>query len=249
MTMELSNIGVATAFAAGVISFLSPCVLPLVPGYISYVAGRSLPEAPARGGAVLAAGLPAALLSIFFVLGFSTVFVILGASATALGQLLQTYRYELGVVGGVVIVGFGLFTLGLVRPAWLQREARFHLAVSGGRPAAAYLLGLAFAFGWTPCIGPILGAILTVGAASATVTDGVALLGIYSLGLGIPFLLAALFTDRLLVKLKLLGRVGRILKVFAGGIMILMGIGMITGQLSAFAYWLLETFPILGEIG
>ncbi|HLC09111.1 MAG TPA: cytochrome c biogenesis protein CcdA [Methyloceanibacter sp.] len=247
--MELSNIGVAAAFAAGIISFLSPCVLPLVPGYVSYIAGRSVPTPAAPGGMALAAGLPAAFLSIFFVLGFATVFIILGASATALAQLLQSYRYELGVVGGVVIVGFGLFTLGLIRPVWLQRDARFHLAVSGGRPAAAYLLGLAFAFGWTPCIGPILGAILTVGAASATVTDGITLLGIYSLGLGIPFLLAALFTDRLMAKLKLLGRAGRFLKIFAGAIMILMGIGMITGQLSVFAYWLLETFPILGQIG
>lgn len=245
--LEISNIGLLTAFAAGAISFLSPCVLPLVPGYVSYVAGRTVAD-DATGGA-MAMRLPAVGLSLCFVLGFSTVFVLLGASATALGQLLLIYRYELNLVGGAVIILFGLFLMGLIRPMWLMREFRFHGAIPGGRPVSAYVLGLAFAFGWTPCIGPILGAILTVSAASATVSAGIALLGVYSLGLGVPFLLAALFTDSLMARLKAIGRVGRLLQLVAGALLILMGIAMMTGYLSAFSYWLLDTFPTLGSIG
>ena len=245
--LDISNIGLLTAFAAGLISFLSPCVLPLVPGYVSYVAGRSVIEPNAGGAAALR--MPALGLSICFVLGFSTVFVLLGATATALGRLLLAYRYELNIVGGAIVIVFGLFILGLVRPGWMERDLRFHAVLSGGRPVAAYVLGLGFAFGWTPCIGPVLGAILTVSAASATAANGVALLAVYSLGLGVPFLIAALFTDRLATRLKAIGRIGRLLQVIAAGIMIAMGFAMITGQLPAFAFWLLETFPMLGRIG
>lgn len=245
--MQSASLGIGISFTAGLLSFLSPCVLPLVPGYVSYVAGRSVVE-PGTGGAV-ALRMPALWLSVCFVLGFSTVFVLLGATATALGRLLLAYRYELNIVGGAIIIAFGIFMLGLVRPGWLERDLRFHAALRGGRPVAAYVLGLGFAFGWTPCIGPVLGAILTVSAASATAMDGVALLAIYSLGLGVPFLLAAVFTDTLAARLKAIGRIGRILQVIAAGIMILMGIAMITGQLSAFGFWLLETFPVLGRIG
>jgi len=243
---EISNIGLLTAFAAGAISFLSPCVLPLVPGYVSYVAGGAIPRD--SGGSALALRLPAVGLSVCFVLGFSTVFVLLGASATALGQLLLNYRYELNIVGGVIVILFGLFLIGLVRSTWLMREFRFHAAIPGGRPFSAYVLGLAFAFGWTPCIGPVLGAILTVSAASATVSGGVALLATYSLGLGVPFLLAALFTDGLMARLKAMGRIGWLLQLAAGVVLVVMGLAMITGQLSAFAYWFLETFPVLGRI-
>ena len=244
---EISGIGILTAFLAGAISFLSPCVLPLVPGYVSYIAGRSVTGGP--GGNAAALRLPAVGLSACFILGFSTVFILLGASATALGQLLLAYRYELNFVGGAVVILFGLFLIGLLRPTLLMREFRFHTAIPGGRPFSAYVLGLAFAFGWTPCIGPILGAILTVGAASATVAGGVALLAIYSLGLGVPFLLAALFTDGLAARLKTFGRLGRVLQIAAGLILVLMGIAMMTGQLSAFSYWLLNAFPVLAEIG
>ncbi|MGH6663079.1 MAG: cytochrome c biogenesis CcdA family protein [Rhodospirillales bacterium] len=243
---EISNIGMLSAFVAGIISFLSPCVLPLVPGYVSYVAGHSLAD---RKGGVLALRLPALGLSGSFVLGFSTVFVLLGASATALGQSLLEYRYELNIVGGAIVILFGLFVMGAMRLPWLQRDFRFHLEIPGGRPVSAYVLGLAFGFGWTPCIGPILGAILTVSAASATVAGGVALLGIYSLGLGVPFLLAALFTDGLLARIKAIGRIGRALQLLAGAVMVLMGVAMMTGRLTEFSYWLLEAFPVLGTIG
>lgn len=234
-------------FVAGIISFLSPCVLPLVPGYVSYIAGQTIPDSTASKGLIVR--MQALALSTCFVLGFATVFVILGASATALGQALISYRYELNLVGGVIVIGFGLFATGLLRPAWLQRNFQVDIVLPGGRPVAAFLLGMAFAFGWTPCIGPILGAILTVSAASATVAKGVTLLAVYSLGLAIPFLLAALFTGDLLARIKLIGRVGRLLQILAGAIMVLMGIAMITGQLSRFSFWLLETFPWLSTIG
>lgn len=230
----ISNIGILTAFVAGLVSFLSPCVLPLVPGYVSYVAGRTAVGAPA--GDTLARRVPAAGLSLCFVLGFSTVFIALGASATALGQMLISYRYELNIVGGAVVILFGLFLAGVIHPAWMMREARFHADVPGGRAASAYVLGVAFAFGWTPCIGSILGAILTVGAASATVSQGIALLAIYSLGLGVPFLLAALFTAGLTRRLKAMRRAGRLLQFAAGAVMVVMGGAMITGQMSSFSF-------------
>ena len=244
---ELSNLGVLTVFAAGLISFVSPCVLPLVPGYVSYIAGRSLHENSAQVS--LSARLPAMGLSTCFILGFSTVFIVLGASATALGQLLLAYRYELNIVGGVIVIAFGLLMLGTLRPAWALRDLRFHLNIPGGQPVSAYVLGLAFGFGWTPCIGPVLGAILTVSVASATVIEGVTLLAIYSLGLGVPFLISAILAGRMARGMSGLRRAGRYVQVAAGGVMILMGIAMITGRLTEFSYWMLDAFPILGTIG
>ena len=242
---DLSLIGLLTAFAAGVISFLSPCVLPLVPGYLSFVAGTSV-ENLRDGAAPRARSLT---LAATFVLGFTAVFVTLGASATALGSVLLSYRYELGILAGFVVILFGLHMLGLTPFNLMDREARFHLDVPGGRTASAFLLGLAFAFGWTPCIGPVLGAILTLGACTADVSKGALLLAVYSAGLGLPFLLAALFTGALLRRLRMLGRAGRNLQRGAGILLLGMGLLMVTGQLEVIAYWLLETFPGLGAIG
>jgi cytochrome c-type biogenesis protein len=243
--VEVSLIGLITAFAAGVVSFLSPCVLPLVPGYVSFVAGSSLEEL--RDGA--APRLQAAMLSTTFVFGFSVVFVALGASATALGSLLLDYRYELGMAAGAIVLLFGLHMLGFTPIRLMHREARFHLDLAGGRALAAFLLGVAFAFGWTPCIGPVLGAILTLSASTADVAKGTFLLAVYSLGLGLPFLLAALFTGTLLARLKALGRAGHHLQRAAGGLLVAMGLLMVTGRLEVIAYWLLETFPALASIG
>ena len=240
----LSGIGLLTSFGAGVISFLSPCVLPLVPGYVSYVAGEALGVTgePIRP--------PAALrLSLCFVLGFSTVFVILGASATSIGQLLLSYRYEANLIGGAVVTLLGLFMMGLARLPWLQREFRLHANLGGGRPVAAYIIGIAFAFGWTPCIGPVLGAILTTSAVSATVPQGIALLSFYSIGLGLPFLAAAIFTDSLMLRLRVFRRLGRTLQLGAGAIVAGMGVFMLTGEMTSFSYWLLDTFPILARLG
>ena len=245
--MSVSIFALLTSFGAGIVSFLSPCVLPLVPGYVSYVAGQSFDGRASE--AAPPKTLAALRLSVFFVLGFSTVFVILGASATALGQLFLSYRYEANLTAGAVVIVFGLLMMGLIRWPWLQQDFRLHLDLPGGRPVAAYVLGLAFAFGWTPCIGPVLGAILTTSAVSATVSQGMVLLSVYSLGLGLPFLAAAAFTDGLFGRLRILGRAGRFLQIGAGGVVVWMGLAMITGQLTAFSYWLLETFPAFAGIG
>jgi cytochrome c-type biogenesis protein len=246
--MEAGAVGLAAAFAAGLISFISPCVLPLVPAYVSFVAGQPLaagarhPDARER--------LAALGLSAFFVLGFSAVFVTLGAGATFLGSLLLQYRYEANLVGGAIVVLFGLLMIGMTRGMpWLLRDFRFHPHFFGGRPVPAFVLGLAFGFGWTPCIGPVLGAILTVSAVQTSPSSGVGLLATYAAGLGVPFLLAALFTRELAGRLKSLSRFGAVMQIAAGLILVLMGLAMMTGQLTAFAYWLLNTFPALGRIG
>jgi cytochrome c-type biogenesis protein len=244
---EVSSLGALTAFVAGIISFLSPCVLPLVPGYVSYMAGYSLQDV--RNPADARARLTALIASLFFVLGFSTVFVALGASATVLGQLLLRHRYEANIVGGAIVVVFGLMTAGVLKLSWFQRDFRLHPHLRGGRPLAAYLLGLAFGFGWTPCVGPVLGAILTLSAVSSNTWGGIALLSAYAFGLGLPFLASAFFTDDLLRRFKSLRRAGRMLQIGAGAIMILMGVAVMTGQLSTFSYWLLQAFPSLARIG
>ena len=241
----ISNIGLITAFSAGLISFLSPCVLPLVPGYISYVSGQTL----GRQGDAGAGRLTTLWLSLCFVLGFSAVFVALGATATAFSRLLLFYRYEATLIGGAIVIVLGVFMTGLIRMPWFQRDVRFHGSIRGGRPLGAFLLGLAFGFGWTPCIGPVLGAILTVSALSSTATAGIVLLAVYSLGLGIPFLLSAAFADRLMQRLKSMRRLGRTLQIGAGGVMVAMGLAMITGTMTAFSFWLLENVPMLARIG
>ncbi len=240
----ITGVLLGSSLAAGVVSFLSPCVLPLVPGYLSYVAGEAigLKGRGSRAGAPL-------LLALFFVLGFSTVFVTMGAAATAIGRLLLAYRYEMSILGGAVIILFGLSMTGVLSLGPLARDWRFHLDLPGGRPVAAYVLGLAFAFGWTPCIGPVLGTILTMSAARATLLQGMALLGLYSLGLGLPFLAVALFTETLVNRLRFLSRVGRFLQFGAGAVVALIGVLIVTGELSTFSYWLLNTFPAFSRLG
>ena len=238
-----SNIGLATAFVAGAVSFLSPCVLPLVPGYVSYVAGQSVtgPGRERRNWRTFG-------LSLSFVLGFTTVFVLLGLGANALSMVLNAYRWQVNLASGLLVITFGLFTAGLLRVPWLQRELRWHGDPPGSGPLAAYFLGTAFAFGWTPCIGPVLGAVLAVSTASPSF-NGIALLSAYSLGLGVPFVLAALFMGGFMEKLRTFRRAGRALKIAAGAIMVVMGVAMITGHLTLFAILMLETFPAFGRIG
>ena len=167
----------------------------------------------------------------------------------SLGQLLLSYRYEANLVGGAVVILFGLFMMGLANLSWLQREFRLHPRLKGGHPVTAYLIGIAFAFGWTPCIGPVLGAILTTSAVSATVLQGIALLSLYSLGLGVPFLVAAVFAESLMIRLRIFGRIGRLLHFGAGAIVAGMGVAILTGELTTLSYWLLDTFPILAKLG
>ena len=243
---EVAGIGVFSVFLAGIISFLSPCVLPLVPGYVSYVTGRSVSEM--RDVKFARARVAILGLSGSFVLGFSSIFIALGASATAIGQLFQTYRSEADVIAGSIIILFGLHMTGLLKLALLNRDFRFMTNSTKGTPLGAYVLGAAFAFGWTPCIGPILGAILTLSAVSTSVGGGVALLSIYSLGLAIPFLLVASFTGVFLNRIKKLGKIGHSLQVASGVLLTLVGVAVMTGYLSSAGTWMLNTFPFFQEI-
>jgi cytochrome c-type biogenesis protein len=245
------DVGYLTAVGAGAISFLSPCVLPLVPPYLCYMAGVSVDDfrgdTPAAGQARARGAL--LLAAVAFVLGFSTVFVALGAGASSIGAFLRAWQQELAIAAGIVIIVMGLNFLGILRIPLLSREARFQ---SGGKPASAlgaYVMGLAFAFGWTPCIGPVLGPILTLAGGRDTVTDGALLLAAYSLGLGIPFLVAAMFSGafmRFLQRFRV--HLGRVEKAI-GALLVVAGILFVTGGVQTASYWLLETFPGLGQLG
>jgi cytochrome c-type biogenesis protein len=243
---ETVTIGILAAFAAGIVSFLSPCVLPLVPAYVSYIAGESYQRRQhLRAGERLAA----LGMSAFFVAGFSVVFVALGASATAVGQLFLRYRYEANLIAGTIVILFGLFMLGMWRwVPWLLRDLRAHPQLRGGNPLAAFVLGIAFAFGWTPCIGPVLGAVLAV-SASGTSAGGVALLAAYAMGLGVPFLFAALFAERASRVLGKLRGTGATLQIGGGLMMVAFGIAMMTGRLADMSIWLLDAVPALGGLG
>jgi len=243
----MTNVTIAAALVAGMLSFLSPCVLPLVPPYIVYLTGVSLErladaevEPRVRRETIVAA--------ILFVLGFSTVFVALGASASAIGGLLRVYSGPLAVLAGIGIIVMGLHFLGLTPIAWLMREKRLEVAKPVGL-WGAYLMGLAFALGWTPCIGPILAAILAVAASQATVLKGAGMLAVYSLGLGVPFLIAALAVEPFAAFLaRFRAHLGLVEKTM-GGLLVLTGIAFLTGTVSEASYWLLDTFPSLGKIG
>jgi cytochrome c-type biogenesis protein len=243
---EIAGIEVLTVFLAGVVSFLSPCVLPLVPGYVSYVAGRSLDEL--RQERAMRQRLAVLGLSFAFVLGFSSVFVSLGASASAIGSFFLSYRYQASYVAGALIILFGFHMMGVLRFNWMNRDMRFMPQIPGGRPFGAFLLGTAFAFGWTPCIGPVLGAILTLGASTMGVSEGAVLLSIYSMGLAVPFLLVAAFTDRFMGNVTSFRLIGQPLQIVAGSILALVGMLMLTGYLFSFGTWMLNTFPVFQEI-
>ncbi len=241
------NVTFVAALLAGMLSFLSPCVLPLVPPYLVYLTGTSLER---LAGAetkpqVRRETIAAALL---FVLGFSTVFVALGASASAIGGLLRIYAGPLSIVAGVGIIIMGLHFLGLTPIAWLMREKRLEMAKPVGL-WGAYLMGFAFALGWTPCIGPILAAILAVAASETTLAKGAGLLAVYSLGLGVPFLIAALAVEPFAAFLaRFRAHLGLVEKAM-GGLLVLTGIAFLTGTVGQVSFWLLDTFPVLGKIG
>jgi cytochrome c-type biogenesis protein len=242
-----ADVSIAAALFAGVLSFLSPCVLPLVPPYLVYLAGTSIerladsePEPMVRGDAVLAA--------VLFVAGFSTVFVAFGASASAIGALVQAWSAQLSIVAGIAIILMGLHFLGVTRFAVLMFEKRAPMS----RPIGlwgAYAMGLAFAFGWTPCIGPILAAILAVAASKETVAKGAMLLAVYSAGLGIPFVVAALAVEPVTAFLTRFKRHMEIIEKAMGGLLVLTGIAFLGGFISQASFYLLEWFPELGKIG
>ncbi|HVZ54135.1 MAG TPA: cytochrome c biogenesis protein CcdA [Pseudolabrys sp.] len=235
------------ALIAGLVSFLSPCVLPLVPPYLVFLAGTSLerfadkePEPRVKRETVLAAAL--------FVAGFATVFVALGASASVIGSLIRAYSGPLAIVAGVVIIIMGLHFLGLTPIALLHHQKRLDVSKPVGL-WGAYVIGLAFAFGWTPCIGPILAAILAVAASEQTVARGAGLLAVYSLGLGIPFLIAAFAIEPFAAFLARFKKHLRRVEQVMGGLLVLTGVAFLTGSLNEVSVWLLEMFPGLGKIG
>lgn len=243
----INDVSIPAALIAGLVSFLSPCVLPLVPPYLIYLTGATIehvendePESASKRAVMTSA--------VMFVLGFSTVFVALGASASLIGGLIRAWSEELSIVAGIVIIVMGLHFLGLTRISFLMREGRLPIPKPVGL-WGAYVMGLAFAFGWTPCIGPILAAILSVAAAKATLAKGAGLLAVYSAGLGIPFLVAALMIEQfssLFSRMK-----GHLVNVerAMGVLMVATGIGFLTGAVSSVSIWLLETFPALQKIG
>ncbi|MBO0765792.1 MAG: cytochrome c biogenesis protein CcdA [Hyphomicrobiaceae bacterium] len=233
---------------AGLVSFLSPCVLPLVPPYLTYLGGTTLDQLSGREQIDARLWRRVVLAAVFFVLGFTTVFVGFGAGASVLGQWIQAHKSELAVLAGIVIVLFGLHFLGLLRVPLLYREARFHTDSAGAGLAGAYVMGLAFAFGWTPCIGPVLATVLTLAANEASLGAGVRLLFVYSLGLGIPFVLAAVAIGPFLGFLKRFRRhLGRVEKAM-GLLLVAAGILMLTGLLNTFGTWMLDNMPGLGRV-
>ena len=243
---DVSYVG---ALGAGILSFLSPCVLPLVPPYLCFMGGVTLEqlsesEAPPPG--VMRNVL---LSAVTFVLGFSTVFVALGATVSVFGQFIADYFDVLSIIAGSVIIVLGLHFLGLFRIPLLYREVRFHAEKQSAGLIGPYIIGLAFAFGWTPCVGPVLGALLMVAGSEATVTYGASLLAVYSAGLGIPFLIAAAGMKPFL---SFMGRFRHHLKTVErviGGLLVVTGVLFLTGSMNDIAYWILETFPALGRIG
>ena len=243
----IHDVSIPAALLAGIVSFLSPCVLPLVPPYLIYLTGATI-EHVAAGEQAAASKRAVMLSALMFVLGFSTVFIALGASASIIGGLIRAWSAQLSIVAGIVIIIMGLHFLGLTRIALLMREGRLSIPKPVGY-GGAYAMGLAFAFGWTPCIGPILAAILSVAAAEATVTKGAGLLAVYSAGLGIPFLLAAFMIEQFSSLLARLKRHLASVERAMGVLMVLTGVGFLTGSMSSISIWLLETFPALQSFG
>ncbi|MGF1649252.1 MAG: cytochrome c biogenesis CcdA family protein [Hyphomicrobiaceae bacterium] len=238
----------AAVALAGLISFLSPCVLPLVPPYLGYLGGTTISQATAQEGLDRAVWLRVVTGSVFFVLGFTTVFVSMGAGASFFGQVIQTHRETLSMIAGSIIIVFGLHFMGVLRIPLLFAQARYEADVQGATYLGAFVIGLAFAFGWTPCIGPVLATVLTVAANEASLATGVSLLLAYSLGLGVPFVLAAVAIRPFLGFSRRFRRhLGRV-EFVMGVILVLTGVMFLTGTMGWIGQWLLETFPALLEL-
>jgi cytochrome c-type biogenesis protein len=239
------------ALLAGVLSFVSPCVLPIVPPYLAYMGGISMAEMGEGTGSESGGRRrnPALVAALFFVLGLSTVFLFLGFTASAFGQFFLKNQGWFNTLAGIMVMVFGAHFLGVIRIGFLDREARIDAGDRGGSAFGAYLLGLAFAFGWTPCIGPQLGMILALAAQDGSIGRGTALLAVYAVGLGIPFLLVAAFFPRLKGFMTFLKRHMDRIERIMGLLLWTIGLLMLTGGFSQFSYWLLETFPALAQVG
>src|SRR4029078_4958403 len=236
------NVTLLADFAAGFLSFVSPCVLPLIPGYISFVSGVFVDEM--RGdGTARASRAQVFLTSLAFVIGFSLVFVALGASATAIGKFMFARLPLLSKIAGAILIVFGLHTMGVFRLAFLETEKRVHSQRKPAGPLGAMLVGVAFAFGWTPCIGPILGGILAIAGSKSTVTEGITLLAVYSLGLGIPFLLTSLAINQFFGAAKRIRRYYHAIELVSGALLIIIGVLIISGQLTIITRYLQPYLP------
>ncbi|MFG1359308.1 cytochrome c biogenesis CcdA family protein [Xanthobacter pseudotagetidis] len=243
----MADVTLPAAFIAGFVSFVSPCVLPLVPPYLAYLGGSTLDDL-AGTEPVKEVGRRAFVGSILFVLGFTAVFVALGAGASAVGDLLRVHLDTLSVIAGIAIIVMGLNFLGVFRIHLLHRTARADVRAPSGI-WGAFVMGLAFAFGWTPCLGPVLGAILAVAGSEATVSKGALLLAVYSLGLGVPFLAAAMAVRPFLASLVHVRRFLPAIEKAMGALLVLTGIAFMSGWIAHVSYWLIETFPALSTIG
>ena len=247
--MELTQISYFGAFIAGALSFASPCVLPLIPAYISFLGGASLDQLTAEDGIDSALARRVFISAIAFVIGFSTVFIIFGATATALSGLVAQNAILLGQIAGVIIVIFGLHYMGVFRIGFLNFEKRFHLENKPAGLIGSFILGLAFAFGWTPCVGPILASVLMVAASGDSALYGTSLLTVYAAGLGIPFLIAAFAVKPFMSFMGRFRRHMRKVEITIGALLIATGVAIFTGDLAEVANWLLETFPIVTQVG
>jgi len=246
--MAGSEISYLAAAGGGIASFLSPCVLPLVPAYLCLVAGTNLDEL-SNEEERRSNTLKVFTMALIFVLGFSTVFILLGAGASYINRLLIQHLDILAKIAGVVIILFGIHMMGLIRIPILYREARFNTITKPRGWLGAYVIGLAFGFGWTPCIGPILGSILAIAASDSSLKFGVGLLAVYALGLGVPFLLAALAINPFMRFMKNFRKYFRALEIGTGAILMATGLLIFTGQFQILAYWFLELFPGLANLG
>jgi cytochrome c-type biogenesis protein len=250
----VTDVSYVAAFGAGILSFISPCVLPLVPGYISYISGVSFEDMKALsapgGGAPDAVRKDTArsrrqilVTSAAFVVGFSIVFIGFGASATALGHALTRYKPVLEKVAGVLVILFGLHLAGIFRIRWLDKDTRVQTSRRPAGPFGALVVGVAFAFGWTPCIGPILGGILTIAGSKSTVREGIVLLAIYSAGLGIPFLLTSLAIDRFFIASARIRKYYKAIEVVSGALLVVLGLLIFTNRFTILANWAAKYLP------
>jgi cytochrome c-type biogenesis protein len=237
------DVSLIAAFAAGFLSFVSPCVLPLIPGYISFVSGVSVEEMRADAPPATSR-VQVFVTSLAFVIGFSLVFIALGASATAIGKFLFSKLPLLSKIAGVILIVFGLHTMGVFRLAFLETEKRVHAQRKPAGPLGAMLVGIAFAFGWTPCIGPILGGILAIAGSRNSVGEGITLLAVYSLGLGIPFLLTSLAINRFFGAAKRIRRYYHAIELTSGALLVVIGVLILTGQLTLIVRMLQPYLPV-----
>lgn len=247
--MDFSLPFLLTVFGAGVLSFLSPCVLPLVPPYLTYMSGASFDQLRAEDARATVLQRRVAVTSLFFIAGFAVVFIALGATATAFGQAFRQALPILTPIAGVLIIAMGLHFIGVYRIGLLDRQVRHQGPGTASGPLGGFLLGLAFAIGWTPCIGPVLASVLSVAASRNTALEGASLLALYSLGLGVPFFLAGVAIGPFLTFFQAFKKHLHTVERIMGVLLVVTGVLFLTGNFTRLSYWFLETFPVLANFG